>query len=130
MERLASYITPDWPAPSNVVALSTTRIGGESEAPYQGFNLGDHVGDDPETVANNRQLLAQHIGNQVDSHWLQQVHGTDVIDAQAKGRAVKADGATTMQSDLACVVMTADCLPVLFCDKHGQRVAAVHAGWR
>ncbi len=125
-----SFLVPDWPAPGNVSALSTTRVGGCSEFPYASFNLGDHVGDDHQRVLANRQHLNKRLGAEVSCQWLQQVHGIDVIEASRGGAVIEADGAATDQDNLACVVMTADCLPVLFCNQDGTRVAAAHAGWR
>ncbi|MEH6625116.1 MAG: peptidoglycan editing factor PgeF [Motiliproteus sp.] len=125
-----SFLLPDWPAPDNVKALSTTRVGGCSESPYASFNLGDHVGDDEQRVLANRQYLNKRLGAEVSCQWLQQVHGIEVIEVSRAGAVIEADGAVTGQDNLACIVMTADCLPVLFCDRAGTRVAAAHAGWR
>lgn len=122
-------IRPDWPAPATVAAVVTTRAGGVSAAPFDTFNLGDHVGDDPFAVAENRRrLVADHPGLAAVS-WLRQVHGTTLVEAAAD-RPVEADAQFTTQPGLACAVLTADCLPVLFCNRDGTRVAAAHAGWR
>ena len=122
-------ILPDWPAPANVGALVTTRGGGRSRGVFESLNLGDHVGDEAGAVAANRELVYQTIG--VRPVWLNQVHGTRVVDAAAvDGLAPEADAAVVRQPGLACTVMTADCLPVLFCDEAGTVVAAAHAGWR
>lgn len=126
----ASLIQPDWPAPASVRALSTTRIGGFSQAPYDSFNLGDHVGDGPAAVADNRARLQQSLGGGVRCQWLHQVHGVEVATAADDGRVPEADAAVSRDANIACLVMTADCLPVLFCDRAGSRVAAAHAGWR
>ena len=119
---------PDWPVPS-VRAVCTTRWGGESQPPYNGFNLGDHVGDRPEAVAANRRQLAQDLG--VRPVFLQQVHGWHVAQLH-KGipDATEADACWTSETDVACTIMVADCLPVLFTDPEGQVVGAAHAGWR
>lgn len=127
MENL-SFITPNWPAPANVKTLQTTRIGGISKAPYFSLNLGEHVQDDPLAVAHNRQLLSPYLPT--EPVWMNQVHGVNVIDAAKSGCLENADGAFSTQADVVCVTMTADCLPVLLCDKAGTVVAAVHAGWR
>lgn len=123
-------IVPDWPAPATVGCLATTRRGGVSQGVFASLNLGDHVGDDPAAVAANRAIICR----QVDARpvWLNQVHGIRVIDAAAvdRGRPPEADAAFTRATGTACVVMTADCLPVLFCDDAGTVVAAAHAGWR
>ncbi|GHD23236.1 laccase domain protein [Halioglobus japonicus] len=121
-------IEPDWPAPPRVRALSTTRAGGVSIGPYQGLNLGQHVGDDPAAVDANRALVRAHLGG-AQLQWLQQVHGTAVVLA-GNQFLPEADASWAATPDYACAVMTADCLPVLFCDEAGTRVAAAHAGWR
>ena len=124
-------IVPNWPAPAAVKAVTTTREGGCSVAPYQGFNLGLHVGDDSNAVADNRATLQQVLGLSDPPAWLNQVHGTTVLSlTQPLDHVPDADGSFTEQPGLACTVMTADCLPVLLCDKAGTAVAAVHAGWR
>lgn len=127
MQELA-FIIPHWPAPANVKALQTTRSGGISTGPYDSLNLGEHVQDDPLAVAHNRQLLSPYLPS--EPVWVNQVHGIAVIDAAKSGCLENADGAFTTQADVVCVTMTADCLPVLLCDKAGTVVAAVHAGWR
>lgn len=124
---LQTWLQPDWPAPANVRACVTTRLGNASHAPYQGFNLADHVGDDPLQVASNRRYLGEQLGCR--PAWLQQVHGTAVVRADANDEP-QADGQWTDQPGLAAAVLTADCLPALFCNRAGTRVAAAHAGWR
>lgn len=123
-----SLIKPSWPAPPNVNALQTTRVGGLSAAPYDSFNLGDHVGDHPHHVAHNRQQLNNFVPT--EPVWLNQVHGVRVIDA-ALSRCVEcADASFSTNRNVVCTVMTADCLPILLCDKAGTVVASIHAGWR
>jgi YfiH family protein len=124
------FITPDWPAPSNVRAAVTTRIGGQSRAPYDSFNLASHVGDDTRAVAANRELLRERLGLPSDPVWLRQVHGVTVVNAASAHGEPEADGALAVTAGTVCAVLTADCLPVLLCDTHGTRVAALHAGWR
>jgi YfiH family protein len=124
----ADWLTPDWPAPAWVRACQTTRAGGASLAPYSGFNLGDHVGDDPVQVAAHRQWLAGQLP--AAPLWLQQVHGTTVVRCGEANVGIEADAAVAMAPGQVCAVMTADCLPVLLCDRAGSRVAAAHAGWR
>ncbi|MFT6914124.1 MAG: YfiH family protein [Motiliproteus sp.] len=121
---------PDWPAPVTIGSLSTTRMGGVSQAPFDHLNLGDHVGDDPKAVRANRLLLQDALGADVRCQWLNQVHGTRVARLDRVGPVFDADAAVTRQPGIACLVMTADCLPVLFCNRQGTRVAAAHAGWR
>ena len=123
-------ITPDWPAPANVHSYITTRAGGVSLPPYASNNLGLHVGDNPEHVAANRALLSAHLGLQHSPQWLEQIHGVKVVNAKADGVVRTADGSYSNQADQACLVMTADCLPILLCDKQGTQVAALHCGWR
>jgi polyphenol oxidase len=123
-------IFPDWPAPPQVRAVSTTRRGGVSAPPYDRLNLAMHVGDDPASVAENRRRLAVMAGFPTEPAWLEQVHGITVIAAEAMDSPVAADAAWTRAPSRPCVVMTADCLPVLLCDRAGTVVAAVHAGWR
>jgi len=128
------WIVPDWPAPKQVRALSTTRHGGHSAAPYASFNLSDYVGDAPDAVARNRALLRAQADLPAAPHWLRQVHGTSVLelDNSANETAVpsEADAAVTMARGVVCAVQTADCLPILLCDAAGTRVGVVHAGWR
>ncbi|WP_429148424.1 peptidoglycan editing factor PgeF [Aeromonas rivipollensis] len=126
-----NWIEPDWPAPGNVRALSTTRDGGLSEGVFAGLNLGAHVGDEPARVEANRARLQQAAQLPGPLNWLNQVHGTAVHRVGSDyERAPDADAACTQQAGQACIVMTADCLPVLFCDRAGTVVAAAHAGWR
>jgi purine-nucleoside/S-methyl-5'-thioadenosine phosphorylase / adenosine deaminase len=123
-------IRPDWPAPANILALSTTRRGGCSEGVWRGLNLGGHVGDDASSVGKNRQDLSQLLPQGTRLAWLQQVHGTTVVNAAQAMACPEADAAWSTRPEQACVVMTADCLPVLLCNQAGTVVAAVHAGWR
>lgn len=123
-----SWIQPDWPAPARVKALSTTRAGGVGKAPYDTLNLGTHVGDDPSRVADNRGIVRQALP--AEPRWLNQVHGSTVVDAAAGDGVPDADAAFTREPGRVCAVMTADCLPVLLCDRAGTVVAAAHAGWR
>lgn len=128
MNLLSHCITPDWPAPQNVRALQTTRNGGLSVAPYISLNLGTHVGDAPLTVARNRMLLNTILPS--EPVWLEQVHGTVVANADHANCREIADACIARNRGAVCVVMTADCLPILLCDTQGTVVAAVHAGWR
>lgn len=124
-------IRASWPAPAHIHALTTTRLDGISRAPYAELNLADHVGDDPLSVHENRAILAHALGLKQEPQWLQQVHGTTLVEASPVSQHVpEADACWTAQPGLACAVMTADCLPVLFTDRAGTRVAAAHAGWR
>lgn len=124
------WIEPDWPAPASIRAISTMRHGGVSSAPWTSLNLGDHVGDDSQHVTHNRAELVRAAGVPDEPHWLRQVHGCDVVDVQNVQGGCDADAACSFQSGEVCVVMTADCLPVLISDRSGSMVAAAHAGWR
>ncbi len=125
---MTSFILPDWPAPPGVRALATTRRGGVSRAPWHSFNLGARVGDDPQAVAANRALLRRELP--AEPVWLAQVHGTRCVDAATAAPGVEADASFTRQRGVVCAVLTADCLPVLFCDDHASVVGIAHAGWR
>ena len=127
----ADWITPDWPAPANVQALITTRNGGVSTGPHASFNLGLRADDDPLAVERNRTLLRQQLPQ--TPKWLRQVHGTRVVDADALDEhadSPEADAAVARRVGTVCAIMVADCLPVLFTNRTGTRVAAAHAGWR
>ena len=118
------WVLPDWPAPATVRAMQTTRRGGCSVAPWDSLNLGDHVGDDPSHVLANRARLRSRLPG--EPAWLKQV-----VEAMPDvSPVIEADAAFARQSGAVCVVMTADCLPVLFCNRAGTVVAAAHAGWR
>lgn len=121
-------IIPDWPAPHNVRALQTTRLGGVSHTPYDSYNLGSHVGDVPLNVARNRMLLNTLLPS--EPVWLEQVHGIVVANADSASCLPQADACIATHCSAVCVVMTADCLPVLLCDQQGTVVGAVHAGWK
>lgn len=123
-------IRADWQAPDHIHALTTTRLDGVSQAPFDGLNLGDHVGDQLEAVDENRQMLMKALGLTVPPQWLSQVHGVRIVEAQPDNKVREADGCWSSAAGQACVVMTADCLPVLITDRKGTRVAAAHAGWR
>ncbi len=125
-----TWIEPDWPAPARVRALCATRVGGVSTGTYFSLNLAEHVGDDPDSVGRNRALLRERLGLPAEPHWLQQVHGCAVVQTDEARRGCEADASVSFHPGEVCAVMTADCLPLLLCDRAGTRVAAVHAGWR
>lgn len=128
---MSELIVPDWPAPAGVGACSTTRAGGVSEAPWDALNLGAHVGDRPAAVQANRQRLVEMAALPAMPYWLEQVHGTEVARLDGREPATRrADAVWSNQTGAVCAVMTADCLPVLFCSYDGKEVAAAHAGWR
>jgi len=129
-EFLEHCIIPDWPKPKNVHALITTRkIPGHSQAPYDKFNLAEHVKDNASAVKQNRQLLEGAIDAKCT--WLQQTHSTNIVQLK-NSDAVKGsfDGAYTREKEIACTIMTADCMPIFLCDKEGKQVMCLHAGWR
>jgi len=125
-----SWLAADWPAPPSVVAGTTLRSGGVSTGSCGSLNLGSHVGDDADAVAENRRRLQVALDLPADPHWLEQVHGTHVVDAGVAGSRPAADAAVARRPGVVCAVLTADCLPVLFAARDGSRVAAAHAGWR
>ena len=127
----SSLLQFDWPLPAGVHAAFTTRVGGVSSSPWDSFNVATHVGDGAEDVAANRARLMQLLALPSEPAWLTQVHGTTVanLDSLPDG-AITADAAVTRQAGGVCVVMVADCLPVLFASGDGRRIAAAHAGWR
>ena len=123
-------IVPEWPAPAQIRAFSTTRWGGLSSTPWNSLNLAGHVGDDPERVEKNQSILSSAVGLSRSSlFFLNQVHGTRIVEFPC-GHPVDADACHTSEAKVACPVLSADCLPVLFCNRAGTRVAAAHAGWR
>jgi YfiH family protein len=124
------WLVPDWPVPENVRAVATSRNGGVSAAPWNGLNLGDHVGDDPEAVVENRRRLRQMLKLPAEPLWLKQVHGCAVADSGVSKPGCEADARISDRPGEVCAVLTADCLPLLFADKAGRWVAAAHAGWR
>lgn len=130
-------VMPDWPAPDNVRAFTTTRKGGISRVPWNTLNLGGNCGDDRGSVQKNRILLRSLLPSR--PRWLKQVHGTHVFDLDAledgtleleNPGVLEADAVLSAHNDRICAVLTADCLPVVFCNKKGTKVAAAHAGWR
>jgi len=129
-------ISPQWPAVVGVRALFTLRSGGASRDPYESFNLGGHVGDDPEAVRQNRRQLCQAHDLPHEPLWLEQVHGTQVLDAEqallgaASQTPPRGDAAVSRQPGAVLAVLVADCLPVLFAARDGSAVAVAHAGWR
>jgi YfiH family protein len=129
---VSEFIHPRWPAPKHIKAATSLRHPGYSQAPYDSWNLATHVEDVDAHVLSNRSLLRQRLGLPTEPAWLQQVHGTDIVtlDQNSPGQQAEADGSYTRMHGQVCVVLTADCLPALICDRAGLEVAAVHAGWR
>jgi len=127
-EANENWIVPDWPCPPSVRTLITTRSGGVSTGAYASMNVGTSVGDASEHVSENRRRLEAVLPS--PPRWLHQVHGNQVVNAENISSAVDADASVATTADTVCVVMVADCVPVLLCDRSGQVVAAAHAGWR
>ena len=128
---MSVIISPQWPLAEKVNVLTTTRMGGVSVAPFNEFNLADHVGDDAEAVASNRNQLVQNLHLPTSPVWLKQTHSTRVVDAAiAVGKDIEADALYTQQAKTVCAIMTADCLPLVLSDDEGECIAVVPAGWR
>jgi YfiH family protein len=121
---------PDWSVPRGVRCWVSERAGGVSIGPFAELNLAGHVGDAPAHVAANRVRLREAAGLPSDPVWLDQRHGTNVLDLDADPAPVAADAAVTSRPGVVCAILTADCLPVLLCERAGRRIGAAHAGWR
>jgi hypothetical protein len=133
-QQALRWLEPDWPAPARVRAVATLRTGGVSTGPYASLNLARHVGDEPSHVAENRRRLRAAAGLPGEPLWLEQVHGIEVVAHEGSRRPGNAppiaDASVTFEPGRVCVVMTADCLPVVFADRAGTRIGVSHAGWR
>ncbi len=129
MLRHTDLLLPEWPVPAHVRAITTTRHGGVSVAPWYSLNLAERVADDMRNVQRNRQILSTFLDFPHEPVWLQQVHGSNVAVADAYADQ-PCDAGVTRQEKIPCAVLTADCLPVLLTDCPGTVVAAAHAGWR
>lgn len=136
MKKIAglTILQPEWSAPPRVHALTTTRLGGTAcSSPYGDFNLATHVGDDPAVVGQNRQRLRTSLNLPNEPVWLNQIHSNNIIKLPVSHNTAlphDADGAYTSTPNVVCAVLTADCLPILLCHHTGNRIAAIHAGWR
>lgn len=130
MNNALHYLLPDWPVVSGIHAATTLRTGGVSAAPFASLNLAFHVGDNPSHVAQNRTLVKNALRLPAEPCWLQQTHSNTVIEVSTSEPVLQADASYTQQTNVVCVVMTADCLPLLVCAKDGSCIAAIHAGWR
>jgi YfiH family protein len=145
-----TLVVPDWPAPAQVRAVVTTRrLPGNSQPPFDAFNLGLRSGESEDVVQSNRALLVRALGLPSTPKWLRQVHGTGVAtfdaatrakpsagsvsgeqeDAEPAGEA-EADAAVTRERGIVLAILAADCLPILLCSGDGTEIAAIHAGWR
>ncbi len=125
----AFFITPEWPVSSDIHAVTTLRTGGFSRGAYASMNPAAHVGDKSLSVLRNRQLLIARLDLPAEPVWLKQVHGNRIIDAGSAGERT-ADASFTVEKHVVCVVLTADCVPVLLCNPVTGMIAAIHAGWR
>jgi polyphenol oxidase len=130
MTGAIEWISPDWPVPANVRVVSTLRGGGASQGSYASLNIAAHVGDDPDSVRENRRRLGEAAGLPCEPLWLEQVHGCDVVALDGRTGVPMADAAVATTAGRVCAVMTADCLPVVIADRAGTRVGVAHAGWR
>lgn len=132
----SALIFPNWDVPDNVHAVMTTRHAPShsnndvARSAYGDFNLATHVGDDLTHVQGNRHLLCDTLALPTSPIWLEQVHSNMIVKAETNSLNAKADASFSAEKNVVCVVMTADCLPVLICSADGQKIAAVHAGWR
>ena len=124
------WLWADWPAPKHVRVGTSIRIGGHSKTPYNDFNLAQHVGDDHDDVKTNRKILNSHLQLQSDPIWLNQTHSSNIISIDASPENRAADGSFTTKQNKVCAILTADCVPILFCNKAGTKIAAIHAGWK
>jgi len=125
-----NWIKPDWPLPAHVHAAVTLRTGGVSTGAYASLNPAGHVNDDPQHVKTNRYIIKDMLQLPSEPVWLQQVHGVRVVNADETNSLEEADASFADQPGTVCAVLTADCLPLLFCGDDGEVVAAAHAGWR
>ncbi len=125
-----NWIKPEWPAPKNVHAAVTLRLGGSSRGKFNSFNLADHVNDDPVAVQNNRKKLVQMLALPNNPIWMEQVHSNRIVKVDKLTRIEQADASYTDLAGIVCAVLTADCLPILLAATNGTTIAAVHAGWK
>lgn len=124
------WLWADWPAPKHVRAGTTIRLGGHSQAPYNDLNLALHVGDEPGNVKKNREIIINYLELQSDPIWLDQTHSSNIIPINTAPENREADGSFTTKQHKVCTIMTADCVPVLFCNNKGTKIASIHAGWK
>ena len=130
---MVAFVWAAWPAPAQVRACTTTRHEGLSLPPYDSFNLAMHIGEDQEITAANRRMLRQQLQLPAEPLWCQQMHACQLVVAEpalTTAPLPPADAAVCFDTRSVCVIMTADCLPVFFCDRQGTRVGIAHAGWR
>ena len=125
-----NFLIPDWPAPAQIMSAITLRSGGSSRPPFDSNNLALHVEDNASDVQKNRDSLVDSLALPAQPLWLNQCHGTDLVYVPQASQAASADGSYSDKTNTVCAILTADCLPVLFCNQSGSQIAAAHAGWR
>jgi YfiH family protein len=130
MSKNKHWLQPEWPAPANIHAATTLRTGGFSLGNFASLNPATHVGDDTNSVKQNRQLIRRLLALPSEPVWLSQIHSNRAVAAISTSIPQQADASYTNQSGVVCAVMTADCLPLLVCSVDGSEIAAIHAGWR
>jgi YfiH family protein len=130
MNKNKHWLVPDWPAPANVHAATTLRTGGISKEPYLSLNTATHVNDTMELVLQNRKVISDMLNLPTEPVWLDQIHSNRIVKAEKTAVPQQADASYSSDSGVVCTVMTADCLPLLICSKDGEKIAAIHAGWR
>ena len=130
MSKNKHWLVPNWPAPANIHTATTLRTGGVSNKPYSSLNPATHVNDLTENVLQNRKVISDMLGLPSEPVWLDQVHSNHIVKAEKGAIPQQADASYSTESSVVCAVMTADCLPLLICSNDGQKIAAIHAGWR
>ncbi|GJM05010.1 MAG: laccase domain protein [marine bacterium B5-7] len=124
------WLWADWPAPQHIRAGTSIRKGGSSKAPYNELNLATHVGDITADVIRNRNNLSKHLELPNEPSWLEQTHSSKIISLDHHQKNSVADGSYTSKKNNICAILTADCVPILFCNSEGTKIAAIHAGWK
>ncbi len=124
-----NWLPAHWPAPAHIRAGTTTRLNGVSRAPFDSCNLAGHVGDEPHAVTENRRRLYERLNLPSEPAWLEQQHGNRIL-RPGRDALVPADGSHTDSAGTVCTILTADCVPLLLCDRAGAEIAALHVGWR
>jgi len=124
------WIEANWSAPNNIKAGTSIRTSGYSDPPYDESNLSLNVGDNPKKVIKNRGGILTNLGITTEPIWLEQQHSKKILLVNKTPKDLNADGSYTTKKNRVCVVTTADCVPILFCNDKGTKVAAIHAGWK
>jgi purine-nucleoside/S-methyl-5'-thioadenosine phosphorylase / adenosine deaminase len=124
------WLWASWPAPKHIRAGTSIRVGGNSQSPYNDLNLALHVGDKPEHVIENRDIISRYLNLPSKPIYLEQTHSSNIISVDVIPDILNADGSHTTEQNRVCTIMTADCVPILLCDTVGTKIAAIHAGWK